>query len=452
MKSKSIFCLIFLAIAYGDSLFAQPFQVAEGFLPNDCGMNEVPVFRFEDTLFLEIIPWSDSGIKGYQKFPHQPYPSNWWQRFYWHPSYMDWQHTEFTVSSTGFTYIYYSDGFFYYNLTGEQWQVRENIRGRPLMDNYNNFHVIWKRQENTDYAFSTDTLASYEQIQNLNSLPPFVRLVSSPDNAILGALFHQNDTLYKYLTSNGEPFDFSEAPITSYFDYRPTASFDITLDFNGEIYIACNVCTTQSYWGDHYAWSERWGWRYLEPSGDDVLTCTNFEFIFGPDEGEIILIESSGPQTFFITFNGGNIWNSLEYFSILGNVGHLSAPRIYDDTIDFVYSTDHVYYHPFNRDSLIGLFTGIDDNNVIPDRFALKNYPNPFNGKTIIAYSIPEPQHVKLKIYDVLGRQVQTLVDKFLEAGSYIAIFDASGLASGIYFCRLDTGEFNKIKQMILLK
>lgn len=92
-------------------------------------------------------------------------------------------------------------------------------------------------------------------------------------------------------------------------------------------------------------------------------------------------------------------------------------------------------------------------NNTIPDNFKLEqNYPNPFNPTTKINYSIPSSQKVVLKVYDELGREVTTLVNNEQPAGNYSADFYASGLASGIYFYRLQAGSFVEMKKMILLK
>ncbi len=85
--------------------------------------------------------------------------------------------------------------------------------------------------------------------------------------------------------------------------------------------------------------------------------------------------------------------------------------------------------------------------------FQLKqNYPNPFNPSTVIKFQIPELSHVKLKIYDVLGSEVTNLINENKEAGSYEVEFEAGKLQSGIYFYRLDTGNFIETKKMILIK
>ncbi len=88
-----------------------------------------------------------------------------------------------------------------------------------------------------------------------------------------------------------------------------------------------------------------------------------------------------------------------------------------------------------------------------PKEFHLdQNYPNPFNPSTVIDYTIPKPGNVSLKIFNVLGQEVQSLVDEVQQPGSYRVSFDGSKLASGMYFYRLVTGEKAEMRKMVLLK
>ncbi|MBI1938023.1 MAG: T9SS type A sorting domain-containing protein, partial [Ignavibacteriales bacterium] len=82
------------------------------------------------------------------------------------------------------------------------------------------------------------------------------------------------------------------------------------------------------------------------------------------------------------------------------------------------------------------------------------NYPNPFNPSTTISYQISASSHVSLKIFDVLGREVATLVDEFKQPGSYNSQFTVqnSALMSGVYFYQLKTGKNIETKKMILVK
>ncbi len=81
-----------------------------------------------------------------------------------------------------------------------------------------------------------------------------------------------------------------------------------------------------------------------------------------------------------------------------------------------------------------------------------QNYPNPFNPTTKIKYQIAKSGNVTLKIYDILGNEVETLVDKFQNAGNHTITFDGSKLTSGVYFYSLISGEFHQVRKMILIK
>ena len=78
--------------------------------------------------------------------------------------------------------------------------------------------------------------------------------------------------------------------------------------------------------------------------------------------------------------------------------------------------------------------------------------PNPFNPTTTIHYSVGTYGHTSLRVFDVLGREVAILVNEAKPAGSYEVTFDASSLASGMYFYRLEAGAFREVKKLILLK
>ncbi len=89
----------------------------------------------------------------------------------------------------------------------------------------------------------------------------------------------------------------------------------------------------------------------------------------------------------------------------------------------------------------------------LPAEFVLEqNYPNPFNPSTVISYRLPVTGFVSLKIFDVLGNKVATLADEYKPAGLYEVEFDASSLASGIYYYQLHTNSFIQTKKMVLLR
>lgn len=89
----------------------------------------------------------------------------------------------------------------------------------------------------------------------------------------------------------------------------------------------------------------------------------------------------------------------------------------------------------------------------ISDKFELsQNYPNPFNQATNIKFSVPQTQYVSLKVYDVLGNEVTTLVDEEKFASNYIVQFNGNSLASGVYLYRLQAGSFVQTKKLMLMK
>lgn len=87
-----------------------------------------------------------------------------------------------------------------------------------------------------------------------------------------------------------------------------------------------------------------------------------------------------------------------------------------------------------------------------PDRFALSNYPNPFNPSTEIRFTLPEASHVSLVVYDVQGREISTLVDEQLGAGEHATTFNAANLPTGTYLYRLTAGSVTQTGRMVLMK
>ena len=98
--------------------------------------------------------------------------------------------------------------------------------------------------------------------------------------------------------------------------------------------------------------------------------------------------------------------------------------------------------------------TDISDNtNYLPQEYILyQNYPNPFNPSTTISWQSPVGCYQTLKVYDLLGREVATLVDEYREAGRYGVVFDASELSSGVYYYQLQTEIYTAANKMMVIK
>jgi hypothetical protein len=120
----------------------------------------------------------------------------------------------------------------------------------------------------------------------------------------------------------------------------------------------------------------------------------------------------------------------------------------------------HTYEYVLSVVNLDGSVNELDNDSATPraglstptDYSLAQNYPNPFNSETSFSFSIPAAQHVSLKVYDVLGRSVATIIDRDMTAGSYIQNWSAKNLATGIYMYTLTAGEFTQSHKMLYLK
>ena len=146
------------------------------------------------------------------------------------------------------------------------------------------------------------------------------------------------------------------------------------------------------------------------------------------------------------------IWTEVGF--VKGN-GTTSLP------VDYTYTDKNLnsglYGYRLKQVDFNGNFEYLDLNGMVaigsPDRFTLsQNYPNPFNPTTTIVYGIPNNGPVTLKVYDNLGREVRTLVNEPKTAGFYTLTFSAPDLSSGVYFYKLESGNFVTVKRMILMK
>jgi hypothetical protein len=81
-----------------------------------------------------------------------------------------------------------------------------------------------------------------------------------------------------------------------------------------------------------------------------------------------------------------------------------------------------------------------------------QNYPNPFNPTTTISYRLPVGSHVAIRIFDMVGRETSSLVDGYMDAGSYTVSFNAASISSGVYFYRMNAGTFTQTKHFMVMK
>jgi len=158
---------------------------------------------------------------------------------------------------------------------------------------------------------------------------------------------------------------------------------------------------------------------------------SNYFFSYGPSTagwyGEIVFGNGNSDDEFTAPFTGSGQGQQIENISL--------EP----------YSIKIVSFE--------NLLTSSDDESQQPQQYELhQNYPNPFNPSTTISFYLPQSVDVELSVFDITGRQVATLVDRPMNAGSHTETFDASGLSSGMYFYRIEAGDFQSVQKMMLVK
>jgi hypothetical protein len=142
-----------------------------------------------------------------------------------------------------------------------------------------------------------------------------------------------------------------------------------------------------------------------------------------------------------------------------GGYGNNHAENIVDTDTAYTIASDYgsinpAYYKFWDYDlHRPKTPTGITELPGVATTFKLEqNYPNPFNPSTKIEFSIPAQSQVELKVFNILGQEVSTLVNESLKAGNHVVTFDASRLATGVYLYRIKAGSFVSTKKMLLLK
>lgn len=149
------------------------------------------------------------------------------------------------------------------------------------------------------------------------------------------------------------------------------------------------------------------------------------------------------------TSNGGNSWEEV----LLGNNTRSSSGfqqiKFTGNNFGWAVGSNGAILHTTN-----GRVVAVNETNkiFIKGYQLFDNYPNPFNPSTTIKFNLRTAGMAAVKIYDVLGREIKTILDGYLEAGPHSLLFDARGLTSGIYFYKFTSGSYSAIKKMILIK
>jgi hypothetical protein len=197
-------------------------------------------------------------------------------------------------------------------------------------------------------------------------------------------------------------------------------------------------------------------WFGIEKFKDNMIPFLNFRVPAALDT-----ISKNNPKTFSVSVTAPT-GDQVTYVWKVNNVVVKSGPdssytTTFTDPVNTPESVTVVFSIPSGlKDSTtwnLTIITAVVERELIPKEFALgQNYPNPFNPSTTIRYELPTRSHVVLKVYNLLGQEVATLVDEKIEAGRYKVVWDAIAHPSGVYYYRLQAGSFTETKKLVLLK
>lgn len=190
-------------------------------------------------------------------------------------------------------------------------------------------------------------------------------------------------------------------------------------------------------------------WNFVANSGINTNASCKNVFSLGGEHVWIPSKDNTPQQTPFIQYspNGGSTWGTQ--ITPFGNTQGSNA--IF--SIFFVNPNLGWLTADYGRIAKYTGTTSVDDqiNNVI--NFSLEqNYPNPFNPSTSIKFKIPESGYTTIKVYNILGSEVATLLNEMKQPGIYEVSFDAAGLSSGTYFYAMESGTFREVRKMVILK
>lgn len=296
-------------------------------------------------------------------------------------------------------------------------------------------------------------------IDNSSKTPPYGYSLPSSSYSVMVSHFNAPDNRL-YFFSGDTSFRIQRTGATS--NQTDRMFFDGTLsivnpDTVGKNFDVVNITRKYMVWQDQYQWVERvFSIRSLALSESDSVRIENIGDgglklgVFGTNSKTYNLDLELAAYTGAKSFTHGSI--QLE-----GNSSHIIQPNwvsLGDSALKILidYGNDGTIDDSMLVDNQV---TGVYDSQDrgIPAEFALyQNYPNPFNPRTTISYELPRRVHVSIKVYDVFGREVATLVDGVQNAGVRSVEWDAASFASGIYFCKLQAGGYVATRKLILTK
>jgi hypothetical protein len=278
-------------------------------------------------------------------------------------------------------------------------------------------------------TFKQDTATVYTQVVYIPVGTPTSSTVFSDNGSSFSNWTAEGSAATWNITTaqfNSSPSSFTDSPGGSYGN-----GVDVSMVITNPINISSSPVVSLSFF-HRYATEANYDWCMVEVSSDNGETWQPIAEYTGT-------LSAWTQQTFDITRYANASSQMKIRFRLVSDAGVTGDGWYVDDIVITSYCSSP--------------FVGIAQNNNTPGVFSLEqNYPNPFNPVTQIKYSIANDEFVKIKVFDVLGREVAVLVNENQKAGSYSTEFDGSNFASGLYLYKIQAGSFTDVKKMILIK
>ncbi len=293
-------------------------------------------------------------------------------------------------------------------------------------------HSLYLREWNSDFAVVDITSGEVTEL-NLEpeemSVSGMAYMPLDPNGYKIWLIAHdmanpgQGGYVFKYNPETME-YDMNTFEVYPAEENSSSAGMDISMGWRNDYWHITTVHQTPIDYVD--IWEGIYSppsWIWLEPSGGSIESGGEETLVITADlrKADDVPEIEEGMELYAEVVFGGERW---------------ANPPVMDITITVASFEDDV-----------------EEGNALPQKFALhQNYPNPFNPNTTIRFDLVTAQHVKLVVYDILGREVMSLVDQSFMPGFHEVSFNAENLGSGIYFYKIVTPEFNQIRKMLLLK
>jgi hypothetical protein len=334
-------------------------------------------------------------------------------------------------------------------------------------DNFGGFYAINTPNSEDHYLIriSNEGAILFETISRIGGWITGFKATNKGDLLIFANIW---DDLFDYVTIKVDNLDSNgqyswELPIT-FADSVGGKSDIIDIFFNADY-------SASVYWRDqNIVPHDQYSSYYQKISADGQFGFAGYGLSLKPyspnliwaermirsDDEYILIFIDDGLQAQKITVDGTEVWDEAIFVSNLG-----ASDRRYTTDMNggflyvFIIDLNGLWAQQVSSSGLLGdVATYIKSSNFsLPSKYELlQNYPNPFNPLTTIEFTLPKSEEVKIEIFNTLGQKIYVLLNQHMKAGNHEVEFNVANLSSGIYFYRIEAGEFQDVKKMIMLK